>query len=78
MKLNELHPGDRVRVLRVASPASGSGPVTRLMELGLIPGASVEVLHEAPFGGDPMAVRVRGTLIALRRAEAQWVEVEKS
>lgn len=50
----------------------------RLMEMGLLEGSRVEVAHEAPFGGDPIAVRVRGALIALRRNEANqvWVEHE--
>ena len=51
--------------------------VQRLMEMGFLDGSWVEVLHEAPFGGDPIAVRVRGTLIALRREEANLVWVEK-
>lgn len=45
----------------------------RLLEMGFVEGARVEVLHEAPFGGDPMAVRVRGALLALRRREAHCV-----
>lgn len=47
----------------------------RMMELGFLDGAEVEVVHEAPFGRDPMAVRVRGALIALSRREAGNVEV---
>jgi ferrous iron transport protein A len=35
----------------------------------------VELVHQAPFGGDPVAVRVRGALIALRRNEANLIEV---
>jgi len=50
----------------------------RLMEMGLIEGAQVDVLHEAPFGGDPIVVRSRGTLIALRRSEAMRVRIELS
>jgi len=51
--------------------------VHRLMEMGLIEGAHLEVVHEAPFGKDPVAVRVRGGLLALRRAEAQWVKLRR-
>jgi len=47
----------------------------RLLEMGLLEGSRVELVHEAPFGGDPIAVRVRGTLLALRRNEANYIEV---
>ena len=45
----------------------------RLLELGIVEGADVQVLHEGPIGRDPIAVRVNGTTIALRRREAMPV-----
>ena len=47
----------------------------RLLELGFVEGADVEVLHEGPIGRDPIAVRVNGTTIALRRREAMAIFV---
>lgn len=47
----------------------------RLVELGLTEGASIEVLHEGTFGRDPIAVRVNGMTVALRRREAMAVLV---
>jgi len=47
----------------------------RLLELGFVEGAEVEVLHEGPIGRDPMAVRVNDTTIALRRREAMAILV---
>jgi ferrous iron transport protein A len=47
----------------------------RLLELGFIEGADVTVLHEGPVGRDPLAVRVNGTTIALRRREAMAIFV---
>ena len=47
----------------------------RLLELGFVEGARVEVLHQGPIGGDPIAVRVNNTTIALRRREAMAVLV---
>jgi ferrous iron transport protein A len=46
----------------------------RLLELGFVEGAEIEFLHEGPFG-DPMAVRVNDTTIALRRREAMAILV---
>ncbi len=57
-----------------------SGPIElrrRLLEMGLLEGSVVTLVHEAPFGGDPIAVRVRGALLALRRNEANLIEVSR-
>jgi ferrous iron transport protein A len=34
------------------------------------------MLHRAPFGGDPLAVRVGNMVVALRRSMAALIEVE--
>ncbi|MBI4472158.1 MAG: ferrous iron transport protein A [Acidobacteria bacterium] len=47
----------------------------RLIDLGFTPGEEVMVTHTAPFG-DPIVVRVRGALLALRKREAAWIIVE--
>jgi Fe2+ transport system protein FeoA len=43
--------------------------VLRLMEMGLTPGTRVTVTRRAP-GGDPIEIRVRGTRLCLRHADA--------
>lgn len=48
---------------------------SRLLELGFVEGALVEVLHEGLLGRDPIAVRVDGVTIALRRREAMAIIV---
>jgi ferrous iron transport protein A len=45
----------------------------RLIELGFVEGAKVELLHQGLFGGDPIAVRVAASTIALRRREAMAI-----
>jgi ferrous iron transport protein A len=80
-RLGELKKGMRARIVAVGDADGATGEPTssmdsRLMEMGLLEGALVEIVHEAPFGGDPIAVRVRGALIALRRNEANQVWVE--
>ena len=44
----------------------------RLLELGFTPGQAVTVMAAAPLGG-PLAVGLRGTILALRRAEAACI-----
>ena len=48
--------------------------VSRLQELGFIRGEQVKVRGRAPFG-EPLLVEVRGTTIALRKREAQCIQL---
>ncbi len=71
----------RIHAIHVGQGAHGlSAPEleSRLLELGFVEGADVKVLHEGPFGRDPIAVRVNDTTIALRRREAMAILVAPS
>lgn len=48
---------------------------SRLIELGFVEGARVEILHEGIVGRDPIAVRVDNITVAVRRREAMAVIV---
>jgi ferrous iron transport protein A len=48
---------------------------SRLIELGFVEGAKVEILHEGAVGRDPIAVRVDNVTIAVRRREAMAIIV---
>lgn len=48
---------------------------SRLIELGFVEGARVEILHEGAVGRDPIAVRVDNVTIAVRRREAMAIIV---
>jgi ferrous iron transport protein A len=68
----------RITTIEVGSEAHGLTAMEierRLLELGFVEDASVEVLHEGPLGRDPIAVRLNDTTIALRRREAMAVYV---
>lgn len=69
MRLGDCAPGHRGRVLRVDGEPSLA---QRLMELGLIEGAEIEVVGVAPFG-DPIQVSLDRTRFAIRRGEARAV-----
>jgi ferrous iron transport protein A len=47
----------------------------RLIELGFVEGARVEILHEGLIGRDPIAVRINDATVALRRREAMAILV---
>jgi ferrous iron transport protein A len=72
--LRNVPVGSSVRVTAV----NGESRISRrLMEMGVIPGVSVEVIKTAPFG-DPIEVRVRGYSLAMRKNEADSIEVSFS
>ena len=69
--LSSVKPGQTVKVERL----SGGGAVRRrIMDMGIIKGATVLVRKVAPLG-DPIEVSVRGCELTLRREEAECVEV---
>lgn len=70
MTLKEGKPGMLLKVQHIHD----SELKERLMTMGLTPGTRVRVLRSAPFG-DPMAIGVRSYSLALRRADAEKVEV---
>ncbi|MEA3404030.1 MAG: metal-dependent transcriptional regulator [Armatimonadota bacterium] len=70
--LDRLSPGDQARVLRLSGQA---GIRRRIMDMGVTPGAEVEVERLAPLG-DPIEVEVRGYHLSLRKREAAQIAVE--
>jgi len=81
MPLSRLARGARGVVLRVVDEALTIGDALnstvarRLLELGFVPGAEVEVVEAMWPARDPLAVRVRGSTFALRTREAEAVVV---
>lgn len=71
--LAQLAPGASARIIGFLD--MDAGIADRLVEMGFDEGAEVETLHFAPLG-DPMAVRVDGTTVALRRALAATLLIE--
>lgn len=67
--------GDAGRVVGI-SPALRGVERRRMLDLGLVPGTEVRVVRPAP-GGDPVAYRIRGAVVALRRQQAEQIRVER-
>jgi len=58
----------------IASIPLGDTSMTRLRELGLLPGTTIKIIRRAPLG-DPIEISVRGSLISLRANEAKLIEM---
>ncbi|HJW10241.1 MAG TPA: FeoA family protein [Albitalea sp.] len=77
--LSDLPDGTHAIVERVvaASEEVDAVALRRLGELGFIPGEPLQLLRRGPGGREPIAVLIGETLFALRRLEAQCVEVRR-
>lgn len=67
--LKQAQPGDKFRITRLDIKGTMR---RRLLDLGFIPGAIIEVLQESPLG-DPVAYSVNHTTIALREEESSRI-----
>jgi DtxR family Mn-dependent transcriptional regulator len=68
-------PAGEPRHIRGISPRIAGSERRRLMDLGFLPGTTI-VKEFAGASGDPIAFQVRGSLMALRRAQAEQILVE--
>jgi ferrous iron transport protein A len=74
--LDQLPLRSPARVLSIAWEQMAESAARRLRELGFDEGVTIEAMHVAPFGKDPIACRVGRMTIALRRAQAHAISVE--
>jgi Fe2+ transport system protein FeoA len=68
-----LRPGQRATIEKLSDALQGFTR-RRLLDLGLTPGTTITA-ELSSFARDPVAYRVRGTLIALRKEQAVHVLV---
>jgi DtxR family Mn-dependent transcriptional regulator len=72
--LAEIEVGERARIVLISQACRGIER-RRLMDLGIVPGTTITLEREGMTGG-LRAYRVRGTLIALRREQAEMIGIE--
>jgi DtxR family Mn-dependent transcriptional regulator len=71
--LTSFEPGNEVKVVGI-SPRIRGAERRRLLDLGLLPGTTIAVELESA-GGNPIAYRIRGAVIALRKSQAELIRV---
>ena len=69
--LADLAVGQKAVIVNVQGPTK---VIRRLLDMGMVPGAQLEVVKYAPFG-DPVQIKIWSSSLALRKKEAQLVEV---
>lgn len=70
--LSDLPVGSIVTIKDI--PVGHDEHITRLRELGLVPGTKIRLVRRAPLG-DPLEVAVRGSRLAIRRSEARHIQI---
>ena len=71
MVLTDLHKGDKAVVKKIHAPKALRD---RFLSFGLVPGEELTV-KGCSLGRQTMEIEVGGTLIALRKEEAEKIEV---
>jgi DtxR family Mn-dependent transcriptional regulator len=75
-RLSGLQPGQSGRVIGLSAGLRGQER-RRLMDLGILPGTEIQALFGNP-AGDPVAYKVRGATIALRRDQSDLIQISST
>ena len=79
IRLSQARRGDRGVIVQVGGHSHNDEHALelerRLLELGFVEGARVELLHEGLLGRDPIAMKIDDMRVALRRHEAAGLTV---
>ncbi len=70
--LNSMPIGKKFKVTEISKNTSIK---KRLLDMGVVPGVTVEIIGKAPLG-DPIEVLLRGYKLTLRKDEAANIFVE--
>ena len=80
MRLSELKVKQTAIIRKVHRTLDGTSQsdivASRLETLGFIPGTQVQVITKGIFGGDPVLIQIGFTRFALRKVEAEKIEIE--
>lgn len=74
--LSSLKVGEKGTILGIAKSLRGQQR-RRLMDLGIVPGTKIEAELES-LTNDPIAYRVRGTIVALRKQQTDRIFIENN
>lgn len=67
----QLSYGEKVIINNI----NGDHPSSRrILEMGFTPGQEIELIHKSVFS-DPLAFAVRGAMVAIRKDEADSIQV---
>lgn len=71
INLRQMRVGQTAMITAVAAQGELG---RRIRDMGIVPGATVEIVGRAPLK-DPVALRLQGFTLTLRNNEADWITV---
>jgi len=71
MTLDQMKPGNKCRIVKIDVRGIAG---QRMLDMGFMPGTAISVIRNAPLM-DPIDIKIKGYMLALRRLEAKAVEV---
>ena len=66
-----------IQTAKIGNLANSNDSVSRLSEMGLIPGSEIRIIKKNPFGG-PVQLRLNNSYIVIRKEDAQLIEITTS
>jgi len=72
INLSQLKPGKRAIIKKILLRGKHR---MKLMDMGLVEGATIELLGVAPLG-DPMEIKIKGIYLSLRKEDAAMIQIE--
>jgi len=72
MQLYNLHIN---KTAKISILKNSSESISRLSEMGIMPGTEVRVVKKNPFGG-PIQIKLNNNYIIIRKEDAQMIEVD--
>ena len=72
IQLNQIKDKGHYKVLKMDE---SQRCISRLMDMGLLPGELIRVRHEAPLG-DPISIEFRDCHVSIRLKDAAFLEVD--
>ncbi len=72
MQLNQIKDKGHYKVLKMDE---SQRCISRLMDMGLLPGELIRIRHEAPLG-DPISIEFKDCHVSIRLKDAAFLEVD--
>ena len=69
----DLLPKEKGKIKRISAKAHLR---RKLLDMGILPGAIVEMVRRAPLG-DPIDIKIKGYHLSLRKSEAAYISIER-
>jgi Fe2+ transport system protein FeoA len=75
--LGMLHPGDAAEITGFSESKELESFLYRLYEVGFLIGEKLEVLNHAPVSKCPISIKIKDATYAIRREDANLIQVRK-